>query len=165
MASDPSTQRWRLWIQERGDAFLLYARQRTRCEEDARDVVQDALAESWNRSAGEVPDAALVYATIRRRAIDHGRRTDRRARRDAVHVAETDPWFEPDFSETDTHLAVADALRQLPDALREAVTLRLWGGLRFPEIAEITGVSVPTATSRYRLALERLRGTLSPLFA
>ena len=165
MASDPSTQRWRLWIQERGDAFLLYARQRTRCEEDARDVVQDALAESWNRSAGEVPDAALVYATIRRRAIDHGRRTDRRARRDAVHVAETDPWFEPDFSETDTHLAVADALRQLPDPLREAVTLRLWGGLRFPEIAEITGVSVPTATSRYRLALERLRGTLSPLFA
>ena len=165
MASDPHSDPWQLWITERGQSFLLYARQQTRCEEDACDVVQEALTESWNRCGGSIPDPALVFATIRRRAIDHGRATDSRIRRDAGHVARTDSWFQPDFSAADTHLVVSEALLKLPDPLRETVTLRLWGDLSFPEISSITGVPVATATSRYRLAIERLRETLGPCFS
>lgn len=164
MASLSTTERWRLWITERGEMFLLYARQRTRCEEDARDVVQEALTEAWKRSRGEVPDNALVFATIRRRAIDFGRALDRRQRREQQSAHATEHWFQPDFSEGDTHLAVANAMQALPDNLREVVVLKLWGDLTFPEIATITDVPVPTATSRYRYALEKLRETLSPQF-
>lgn len=165
MASDSTTDRWRLWIAEKAEVFLLYARQRCRTEEDARDVIQDALAESWRRSGESVPDAALVFATIRRRAIDHGRAAESRQRRETDHAAHTELWFQPDFTAADTHTAVATALAALPDHLRETVTLKLWGDLTFPEIAGITGVPVPTATSRYRYAIDRLRETLTPQFA
>ena len=165
MTSETNTSRWRAWIAEKGEVFLLYARQRTRCEEDAHDVVQEALTESWRRSNGEVPDAALVFATIRRRAIDQGRATTSRTRREGLVAESTEQWFQPDFSESDTHLTVAAALEKLPENLREVVSLKLWGGLTFPEIASITGVPVPTATSRYRYALDRLRETLTPQFA
>ena len=60
---------------------------------------------------------------------------------------------------------IAAALLELPDEQREVVSLRLWGGLSFPEIASVTGVPAPTAASRYRAAIERLRLALSPAFA
>lgn len=165
MATDPTTDRWRAWIAEKAPIFLLYARQCSRCEEDARDVVQEALAESWHRSGGTVPDAALVFTTIRRRAIDMGRSVESRRRRESDHAVLGDGWFEEDFALRDTHQAVASALAGLPESLRETVTLKLWADLTFPQIAAITGVPVPTATSRYRSAIDRLRSTLTPLFA
>ncbi len=157
------SDRWRHWIAERAEGFLLYARQRTRCEEDAHDVVQEALRECWRRAGGEPPDNALVFATIRRRAIDQGRALESRRRRETAVAAETELWFQPDFTESDTHLTVARAVQELPVHLQEVVSLKLWGDLTFPEIAEITGVPVPTATSRYRYALDRLRETLAGL--
>ncbi len=90
---------------------------------------------------------------------------DSRIRRDTRHVSQIEVWFQPDFSAADTHLVVTEALRKLPEPLRETVTLRLWGDLSFPEISEITRVPVATATSRYRLAIERLRETLGPVFS
>lgn len=164
VASNSTTERWRLWVSERAEAFLLYARQCTRGEEDARDVLQESLAEAWKRSGHEIPDPPLVYATIRRRAIDHGRSVDSRHRREQAFVHQTEQWFQPDFSAADTNQAIANALLQLSKEFRETVTLKLWGELTFPEIAEITGVSTATATSRYRYALSHLREILTPHF-
>ena len=57
--------------------------------------MQDALVESWRRGGGaEPPDAALVFATIRRRAIDAARRTERRERREHAGAAD-ELWFAP----------------------------------------------------------------------
>jgi len=164
-AAASSSDRWQLWTAERGELFLLYARQRTRTEEDAQDVLQESLTEAWRRSQGEIPDNALVFATIRRRAIDYGRAMDRRQRREDQAASSVEHWFQPDFTAGDAHLTVATALQALPEHLREVVALTLWGDLSFPEIAEITSVPVPTATSRYRYALEKLRETLTPLFS
>jgi DNA-directed RNA polymerase specialized sigma24 family protein len=55
------------------------------------------------------------------------------------------------------------AIGGLPDALREVLILRIWGDLSFPAIASLTNVPLATATSRYRYALERLRGVLTEL--
>lgn len=38
--------------------------------------------------------------------------------------------------------------------------LKVWAGLTFAEIGNITGVSLNTAASRYRYAMERLRPSL-----
>lgn len=83
----PTPDEWRDWLRENGRRYLLYARQQTRADADAEDVLQDALVESWRRSNG-VPEHALVFATIRRRAIDFARSCDRRAAREGDHQPE-----------------------------------------------------------------------------
>ncbi len=164
-ADDKTAEHWHRWVAERAEAFLLYARQQARCEEDARDLVQEAMVEAWQRSAGRTPDSALVMATIRRRAIDLGRSMESRKRREKATGTPVEPWFEPDVGAADDRALLAAALTELAPHLRETVTLKIWGGLSFPEISEITGVPVPTATSRFRYAIEALRKRVGPQLA
>ena len=143
--------------------LFLYARQMTRSEADAKDVFQDALVEAWNRAGGEIPDKAMVLATIRRRSIDLGRSTDSRVRREQVVVGDVMPWFLPDYSAGDTREYLARSVLALPESLREVLVLRVWGDLSFPEIARLVDTPLATATSRYRYALDRLRESLTEL--
>lgn len=57
-------------------------------------------------------------------------------------------------------LALEQALQQLPAEQREAVHLKVWEGMTFQEIADLTGESLNTAASRYRYATEKLRSIL-----
>ena len=155
--------RWQEWLETHGELFLLYARQQTRSEDDARDVFQEALFEAWRKSPDGIPDKPLVLATIRRRAIDLGRRTDCRMSRESRAGEEMEHWFTIDFSREDTHRQVNHAITELPEHLREVLVLRIWADLSFPDIARLTRVPVATATSRYRYALERLRSTTTEL--
>jgi len=56
---------------------------------------------------------------------------------------------------------VAGALALLPYEQREAVTLRLQGGMKFREIAELQHVPTKTALSRYRCGLQKLRALMN----
>ncbi|MBI3271045.1 MAG: sigma-70 family RNA polymerase sigma factor [Planctomycetes bacterium] len=49
-----------------------------------------------------------------------------------------------------------------PEREREAVLLRIWGGLTFREVGEVCGIPLDTAVSRYHAGLCRLRATLDP---
>lgn len=148
---------WNRFLDTQGDALFLFARQLTRTESDAKDLTQQVLIEAWKISNGEVPDKALVFSMLRRRAIDMGRSKDRRAQREVDFSENHDEWFVPNFENRDAAARLEEALRFLPDTLREVVTLRIWGDLSFPEIADNTGVTVATATSRFRYGIERLR--------
>jgi RNA polymerase sigma-70 factor (ECF subfamily) len=160
--TSPTSEVWQRWLAECSESFFLYARQQTRCVADAEDVLQEALFETWRKAAGKPPDAALVFATIRRRAMDLARSTQRRARReDATIDGTVEPFVMPEFGAGDSHAQLAEAVGGLPDHLREVLTLRIWGGLSFPEIGAVTGVSENTAASRHRYALEQLRETLA----
>lgn len=161
--TDPGSLPWTQWVERHGRVFFLYARQQTRCESDAKDVLQEALAEAWRRSPDRAPDKAVVFATIRRRAIDLGRSMDRRQKRDLSVGHPAGEWFLPDFSAGDTREVLAAAVTRLPEDFREVLTLRIWGGLTFPAIAQLTGVPCATATSRYRYAIEHLREHLAEL--
>jgi RNA polymerase sigma-70 factor (ECF subfamily) len=55
---------------------------------------------------------------------------------------------------------VRSAVAALPPAEREVVHLRVFEGLKFREIAQITGVPLATAKSRMLYALRRLRPAL-----
>lgn len=159
MASFDSQQQWNDWLAEHAGRFLLFARQQTRCSQDAEDVLQESLVESWKRAGGQ-PDAALVFATIRRRAIDLGRSTDRRATREQEANSPTDLFTsDPDSGETTELLELA--LRCLPPMQRDVLTLKFWGGLTFAEVAQSLDIPPGTAASRYRLALETLRESLT----
>ena len=159
MHHEPSSDDWRAWLRRSGPRFLLYARQQTRTGADAEDVLQDALVESWKRADGMPPDA-LVFSTIRRRSIDLARSSDRRSAREADAGAPDTEWFSPDVEERETQRVLEEAVKSLQPNYREVVTLKIWGGLTFQEIAETTGVPLNTAASRYRYALEGLREIL-----
>ncbi len=160
----PPSEVWQRWLAECSESFFLYARQQTRCEADAEDVLQEVLFETWRKSGGRTPDAALVFATIRRRAMDLARRTQRRAvREDAAIDGTADPFVMPECGDRDMHAQLAEAVGGLPEHLREVLTLRIWGGLSFPEIGAVSGISENTAASRHRYALEQLRETLGKI--
>ena len=52
------------------------------------------------------------------------------------------------------------AIRSLPDEQREVITLKIDGELTFAQIAQVMGVSISTAASRYHYALQKLKTSL-----
>lgn len=154
---------------------MLYARQLTRCEADAEDVVQNALVKSWRALSEKIPnprrsgsDAAdpeanrgLIFANIRRCAIDLGRshqrrdRRDRRLERKIREEGEQVAWFE--LPDDDDVRQIQVALTAIPLKFREVITLKIWAGLTFAEIAAALELSPNTIASRYRYGLETLR--------
>ena len=154
---------WQDWLEAHGPRFLLYARQQTRSESDAQDVLQDALTESWRKAGDTIPDNNLVIATIRRRAMDLGRSIDRRARREQDFAGHDSTWLIVDYSAGDTGEHVAAAIGELPEAQREVLILRIWQDMSFPAIARLTGVPTSTANTRYRQAIARLKECVTEL--
>ena len=63
---------------------------------------------------------------------------------------------------TETRRIVEDAVATLPAQQRTVVTLRVWSGCSFAEIAESVGCSEVTARSHLCLALGTLRKHLEP---
>lgn len=57
----------------------------------------------------------------------------------------------------ETTLTVQQALSQLPDFQKETIILRFYHDRKIREIADITGVSVPTAKSRLKQGLDKLK--------
>ena len=155
----PESSDWESWVHQHAPRLLLYARQQARTEADAQDLVQEAMVECWERQPRNTPPPlAMVFATIRRRAIDLARREHRRDRREATAL-EHQPqcWFDPGPEQREFNDLIENAMRQLPVIYREVMTLKIWGELTFTEIADLTGVPPNTAASRYRYGLIELR--------
>jgi RNA polymerase sigma-70 factor (ECF subfamily) len=157
MEEPSQDESWRHWFQQNGPRLLLCARLWTRSQADAEDVVQ--------RHLGGDP-GALVLTSIRRAAIDLGRRETRRVRREQVAGGEGDdagPWFEMAVDGAERQETIAAAVRRLPLEQREVLALKIWGEFTFAQIAEQLDLSPNTVASRYRYALVALRRDLTPL--
>ena len=157
-----SGQDWRAWFAEHGARLRLVARQWTRCDADADDVIQEAFVRFWKhqRHLPGNPNA-LVITSIRRAALDLLRRSDRRSARERFVADETDTvaWFEPEADPRRQALAASLAL--LPAEQREVVALKVWGDLTFEQIGEQLAISPNTAASRWRYAMDALRRHLN----
>jgi RNA polymerase sigma-70 factor (ECF subfamily) len=126
---------------------------------DAEDVAQEAFAAAF-RGLDAVRDAAALpgwlCAIARNAALDHARR---RARRPASPL-EREPAAKPTTrDEGELRLRVLARVRELPDAYRETLVLRLVEGLTGPEIAERTGLGAASV----RVNLCRGMALLRPL--
>jgi RNA polymerase sigma-70 factor (ECF subfamily) len=60
-------------------------------------------------------------------------------------------------------LSVTAALNRLSPEQREAVTLKIYQGFKFEEMAEILGCPVSTVKSRVYSALDLLKAELAPI--
>jgi RNA polymerase sigma-70 factor (ECF subfamily) len=157
---------WDQWLACHASKLLLFARQQARCETDAHELVQDAIVEAWLQQVdGALPAPGLLFGLIHRRAIDLARRNDRRSNRETT-AQENAPhdWFAPEIENRERARLLQNALSHLPAAQREVVTLKIWGGLTFAEIATALDIPANTAASRYRYALEELRTLTKEVF-
>lgn len=169
--ASPAASAWREWLEENGPKLLLFARQQSRSQEDAKDIFQDALVKLVEKvRSGEFVggrDAWLpyLYTAIRRLAIDLSRRDDRRRRREDNVSADMEterfdsfhPWFESESSDDETRIQLEKSLKELPDKFAEVIMMKIWGERTFAEIGETLGISQNTAASRYRYGLEALK--------
>ena len=73
------------------------------------------------------------------------------------------PLLEPITTEAvsaDERIALERAIVALPPEQREVIHLHVFEGMTFQEAADAAGESINTMASRYRYALEKLRGLL-----
>ncbi|MGA2060208.1 MAG: sigma-70 family RNA polymerase sigma factor [Thermoguttaceae bacterium] len=130
--------------------------------EDAEDAVQEvftALIRS-HKTLGDVKDlTAYLFSALRRAAA---RCAERRKREPASSPAVQDIEAKTEPKQTNHPSAdrLEQALQKLPEEQREVISLKIDGQLTFNQIAEVLGISINTAASRYRYALEKLRETL-----
>jgi RNA polymerase sigma factor (sigma-70 family) len=166
---------------ERG-RLLDFIRSRVRFAEDAEDIVQDVLYQLVATKAVSEPIekfASWLFTVARNRIIDWYRKR----RPEPVSRLETDAGDdEPESLLLDGLFAdqadtpdmvylrerfweeLADALEELPAKQREAFVMHELEGMSFAEIAEETGVGVPTLLSRKRYAVAYLRMRLQDLY-
>lgn len=160
---------WKQCFDQIAPNLVLYARQLTPSPADAEDVVQMAFVRWWRRFPdGDKENIPLLYAAVRTIALDLRRSDTRRAKREAASDialpgGEEAPTFDVPPERKETAAIVTDALAKLPEDQREVVTLKLWGGLTFQEIATALGISINTVAGRYRYALTHLQKHLTPL--
>ena len=128
----------------------------------AEDAVHDTfvqLARALRRS----PDAHVSFGYLAVTLRNTCYSALRRRARGRVRVGDDEPLIEraaPDASEEERML-IDDALKRLPAEQREVVYLKVFEGMTFQEIADHCEISINTAGSRYRYAIEALRRTLS----
>jgi RNA polymerase sigma-70 factor (ECF subfamily) len=169
MGSRSQSRAWKEWLATHGSRLLLFARGWAGNRDDAEDLVQEAVLKLWNyqqERGGDPPDLPLAFTTIRFCGLNQGRRERRRRRREdsVVYLEEyRDTWFDPGVETGEEAERLRKAVAELPDKLREVVTLKVWGGLTFAQIGESLTISPNTAASRYRYALERLAGSLEDI--
>lgn len=149
-------------------AYALFC-QFTRNETDARDLLQDWLVKI-GRGLDRLPkvdnERAYLLKIAHRQALDWNRRKKTRHKYHQAFRDECRAPFapEPDPDRDTIRRALEEAVAGLPPEQRLVVELKLWEELTFPQIADMLGISVNTAGSRYRYGLDKLREQLRPCF-
>ena len=166
---------WSKWLQEHGSKLLLFARQQTRSIADAEDVLQEALVKLAKKEAegtfdgGQAAWLPYLYTSIRRCAIDLGRKEDRRGKREEKsekhkliqNSGVNDPWFESESADNESRTYLEEGLKKMPEKFASVITLKIWGELTFAQIGKKLNISQNTAASRYRYGLEALKKHLA----
>jgi RNA polymerase sigma-70 factor, ECF subfamily len=150
---------WSELYEQHAAALLLYARQWLPRPSDAEDAVHDAFVRLIRspRQFDEKP-VPVLYQAVKWACLDRIRREARRDQREE-QVQEPEPkvaLFETHLEKRERREALEAAVKRLPDEQREVITLKIWSELGFREIAEVLGISINTAASRYRYALKKL---------
>ena len=144
-------------LDEHGAALVLYAQQWCNAPED---VVQEAFVRLMCQRPVPENEVGWLYRVVRNEAISTSRAAARRERHESAAAHRGEPWFAVVSGERLDATAAAGALRALPVEQRETIVARLWGGLSFEQIAELTNTSQSTAHRRYVAGLAALQERL-----
>lgn len=124
--------------------------------QSSEDIIHDALlpwVETPARMAAIENPTAYLFASVRNGFLQSKRRP-------TVPFDDTEASIDP-TPDPATGIEIRRALAKLLEEQREAVVLRVWGGLSLAELAEHQGVPLQTASSRYRYGVAKLKEILS----
>ncbi len=149
----------RLFDLYRHDVYR-YARFTLGDPSDAEDVVQDVfirVLRNWDRYRGDAAPKTWLWTIVRSSIADAARRRKRQTRRDLAAASTFEEAAEP----TDVPLEIEEALRELPQAYREVVVLRLLQDWSTGECATMLGWSESKVKTTLHRAVAKLRRHLS----
>ncbi len=144
---------------------------------DVPDVAQEAFIKAY-RAIGNFRSESAFYTWLFRIAVNTAKNhlvsRSRRPPDSDVDVAETDDYeganVLSDIETPESHLhgreitmAVREALSNLPEDLRTAVTLREFDGLSYEDIADVMSCPVGTVRSRIFRAREAINNAIGPM--
>ncbi|MCC6000496.1 MAG: sigma-70 family RNA polymerase sigma factor [Pararhodobacter sp.] len=131
----------------------------------AEECMQDVMATVWQKAHMFDPARASVATWVF--TIARNRRIDilRRSRRPEPEELPWGPEPEPDQADAlvlqQESKKLGQALKGLPDNQRELIEQAYFGDMSHGEIARVTGLPLGTIKSRIRLALEKLRQSMT----
>ena len=155
---------------EHAGALFAFLMNFTGQEADARDLLQELfikLASSPGLLAGARNERAFLLRSCYRLGVNWSRSRQVRVRHEVGFGEQPGVTL---FAATDDpdaavfRQALSGALLDLPVEQRAVINLKLWQGQTFQEIADALDVSLHTAASRYRYALDKLRQRLRPIY-
>ena len=125
---------------------------------DAEDLVQDVFLSAWQRLESLRDPAAFGgWLTM----ITRNRATDLRRRQvDVVELPQNLAGHDATAERAEA-VAVLETIRELPDAYRETLVLRLVEGMTGPEIAERTGLTAASVRVNLHRGMKLLREKLA----
>jgi RNA polymerase sigma factor (sigma-70 family) len=131
----------------------------------AEDCAQEVMATVWHKAALFDPTRASVatwiFTIARNRRIDALRKSRRPEPEDLPWGPEPEPDQADALALQQETRKLGQALSRLPDNQRELIEKAYFGDLSHGEIARITGLPLGTIKSRIRLALEKLRQSMT----
>jgi RNA polymerase sigma-70 factor (ECF subfamily) len=123
----------------------------------AEDVVQEAFMKLMKQKVFPDNPAAWLYTTVRNLSNNELRSQKRRKRRE-FDVQERKGLFDvPNTEQKEEIEHLIDALESLDLEYREVIVAKIWGGLTFEEIAEMTGSSRSSVHRKYQEAIKLLK--------
>jgi len=157
-------ENFQAFVAERRVLWLKLAYRVLENREEAEDVVQETLAVLWEKRRlleVENPGAYVARAVWLNSLKRKSRHKAHLALEEVAEPAAPEkPGAEGKAASTDPRV-LEEVLKGLPPSQREVVHMKYYLGLSFREIGEALNISLNTAGSRCRYALEALREALS----
>ena len=136
----------------------------TRSTPDAQDCLQETMVKAWRALPGFRGECSLqswLYRICVSCCMDHVRTASRR-REESVEAVEgfdpADPAPQPEEAvlRREKQRQVHEAIRALPEPMRDTLILTVLEGRSYEEAAALTGASVGTVKSRVNRARQKL---------
>jgi RNA polymerase sigma factor (sigma-70 family) len=144
-------------FEEHASVLELYARQW--CD-SPQDIVQEAFLKLFRQQVPPQNVVAWLYRVVRNEAVTAARVRFRKQKHETIRAAAAGSWFHADDTWAIDPTEVTAVLATIPLEEREIIVARVWGGLTFEQIAEITESSSSTAQRRYQAGILTLRERL-----
>lgn len=137
-------------------------------KDDTNDVFQEVFVKFYNAAKNEKINENIkfyLFSVARNQCLNY-----KRDKREFVNFDNIEDYFqdqnllEKEILENESQEIIAKALDTLPLAQREIFILKLYNGLSYQEISDITGNSLAVIKNTMCRAKEKLRVFLNPYF-